>query len=113
MGYLASDAVLEAFWFLPGVLQAENELKREPVHVTVVGPHDSEAAATLYAAALAYPAVHKRAEWWDKRLGPLANPNVRYPQLDKPAAFACTGNTCSLPVTNPSDLALTIERLRE
>ena len=89
MGYLASDAVLEAYWFLPGVLQAESELKAEPVHVTVVGPHDDADAAKLYSAALAYPAVHKRAEWWDKRLGPLANPARVTRQVVGPA--------CSIP----------------
>ena len=113
MGYLASDAVLEAFWYLPGVLQAEFELGEDALHVTVVGGHGNPKAAELYAAALAYPAVHKRAEWWDRSKGDLANPNVKYPQLATAAAFACSGNTCSLPVTDASAVAEAINRLQE
>ena len=102
MGYLASPPVLDAFGFLPDVLLAEDELRNEPVHVTIVGAKDDPRAAALYRAALAYPLVNKRAEWWDKREGKLANPDVDYPDFpDGPAAFACTSNFCSYPVTAP------------
>jgi uncharacterized protein YyaL (SSP411 family) len=107
MGYLTSDAVLEAWWYLPGVLQAEHELTREPIHVTVVG------AKTDPRAALAYAAVHKRADWWDRAEGPLQNDTVAYPELAKPAAFACSGDVCSLPVTNPREVAAALDRLLE
>ena len=87
--------------FLPDVLLAEDELRNEPVHVTIVGAKDDPRSAALYAAALAYPLAYKRAEWWDKREGKLANADVDYPDFpDGPAAFACTRNFCSLPVTD-------------
>ena len=45
MGYLASPPVLEAFGFLPDVLLAEDELRNEPVHVTIVGAKDDPRTA--------------------------------------------------------------------
>ena len=79
MGYLTSPPILDAFGFLPDVLLAEDELRNEPVHVTIVGAKDDPRSAALYKAALAYPLSNKRAEWWDKREGKLANIDVDYP----------------------------------
>lgn len=113
MGYLASPAVLDAYGFLPDVLLAEEELKNEPVHVTIVGPRDDPRSAALYAAALRYPMAYKRAEWWDKREGKLAHHDVDYPDFpDGPAAFACTRNFCSLPVTDPASIPAQLDRLQ-
>lgn len=113
MGYLASPAVLEAYSFLPDVLLAEEELRNDPVHVTIVGPKDDPRSAALYAAALAYPLAHKRAEWWDKREGKLVHHDVDYPDHpDGPAAFACTRNFCSLPVTEPAAIEAQVDRLQ-
>ena len=113
MGYLASPAVLDAYAFVPDVLLAEDELRNEPVHVTIVGPRDDPRSAALYASALVYPQGYKRAEWWDKREGPLANPDVDYPDYPEgPAAFACTRNFCSLPVTDPAAVAAQLDRLQ-
>jgi uncharacterized protein YyaL (SSP411 family) len=113
MGYLASPPVMDAFAFLPDVLLAEQELQNEPIHLTVVGAKDDPRSAALYAAALAYPLPYKRAEWWDKREGKLANTDVDYPDYpDGPAAFACTRNFCSLPVTDPAAIAGQIGRLQ-
>jgi uncharacterized protein YyaL (SSP411 family) len=113
MGYLTSPPVLEAFGFLPDVLLAEDELRNEPVHVTIVGAKDDPRSAALYRAALAYPLVNKRAEWWDKREGKLANPDVDYPDFpDGPAAFACTSTFCSYPVTEPREIAGQLDNLK-
>lgn len=113
MGYLASPAVLDAYAFLPDVLLAEEELRHEPVHVTVVGAKDDPRSAALYASALAYPLAYKRAEWWDKREGALANPDVDYPDYpDGPAAFACTSTFCSLPVTDAAAIPAQLDRLQ-
>jgi uncharacterized protein YyaL (SSP411 family) len=113
MGYLASPPVMDAFGFLPDVLLAEEELRNEPVHVTVVGPKDDPRSAKLYAGALAYPLAFKRAEWWDKREGKLTNQDVDYPDYpDGPAAFACTRNYCSLPVTDAAAIPAQIDRLQ-
>jgi uncharacterized protein len=113
MGYLTSPPVLDAFGFLPDVLLAEDELRNEPVHVTIVGAKDDPRSAALYRAALAYPLVSKRAEWWDKREGKLANIDVDYPDFpDGPAAFACTSTFCSYPVTEPSAIQAQLDRLK-
>ena len=112
MGYLTSERVLDAYYFLPGVLQAEYELNHEPVHVTIVGHKNDPQAAALYRAALAYPTLYKRAEWWDKKEGKLPRDDVVYPQLSSAAAFACSNSICSTPVTEPSKLGIAIERLR-
>ena len=113
MGFLASPAILEAAAFLPDVLLAEDELRNEPVHVTIVGAKDDPRSTALYAAALAYPLAYKRAEWWDKREGKLTNPDVDYPDFPEgPAAFACTRNFCSLPVTEPAAIAAQLDRLQ-
>jgi uncharacterized protein YyaL (SSP411 family) len=113
MGYLASPAVLDAYAFLPDVLLAEEELKNEPVHVTIVGPKDDPRGAALYAAALRYPLGYKRAEWWDKREGKLVHHDVDYPDYpDGPAAFACTRNFCSLPVTDAAAIPAQLDRLQ-
>ena len=113
MGYLTSPAILDAFGFLPDVLLAEDELRNEPVHVTIVGAKDDSRSAALYRAALAYPLVNKRAEWWDKREGKLANADVDYPDFpDGPAAFACTSTFCSYPVTEPAEIPAQLDGLK-
>ena len=113
MGYLTSPPILEAFGFLPDVLLAEDELRNEPVHVTIVGAKDDPRSAALYKAALAYPLVNKRAEWWDKREGKLANIDVDYPDYpDGPAAFACTSTFCSYPVTDPAAIPAQLDSLK-
>ncbi len=113
MGYLASPAVLDAYAFLPDVLSAEEELRNEPVHVTIVGSKDDPRSVALYAAALRYPLAYKRAEWWDKREGKLVHHDVDYPDYpDGPAAFACTRNFCSLPVTDPTAIPAQLDRLQ-
>ncbi|HLX14789.1 MAG TPA: DUF255 domain-containing protein [Bradyrhizobium sp.] len=113
MGYLTSPAILDAFGFLPDVLLAEDELRNEPVHITIVGAKDDPRSAALYRAALAYPLVNKRAEWWDKREGKLANIDVDYPDFpDGPAAFACTSTFCSYPVTEPAAIPAQLDSLK-
>jgi uncharacterized protein YyaL (SSP411 family) len=113
MGYLTSAPILDAFGFLPDALLAEDELRNEPVHVTIVGAKDDPRSAALYRAALAYPLANKRAEWWDKREGRLANVDVDYPDFpDGPAAFACTSSFCSYPVTEPGAIAAQLDDLR-
>ena len=113
MGYLTSPPILDGFGFLPDVLLAEDELRNEPVHVTIVGAKDDPRSAALYRAALAYPLGNKRAEWWDKREGKLANIDVDYPDYsDGPAAFACTSTFCSYPVTEPREIAAQLDGLK-
>lgn len=110
-GYLASPAVIDALDFLPGVLLAERELQREPVHITIVGGHKDAVARGLYGAALSYASPYKRAEWWDPATGKLPNHDVEYPDLGEPAAFACSNRICSLPVFDAKDLPAAVDRL--
>jgi uncharacterized protein YyaL (SSP411 family) len=96
---------------LPGILLADAEIGSEPTHITILGHKDDEAAKKLDAAARAYPATYKRLEWWDTREGPLFNPDVQYPELDRAAAFACANHICSLPSFNESDLKTAINNM--
>lgn len=106
LAFLAGFA--EEGMFVPGALLADAELAQEPPHIAVVGRKDDPKAARLYAAARAHPARYLRIEWWDKREGPLPNPDVRYPELEQAAAFACANKLCSLPVFAPEDLAVAL-----
>ena len=111
MGYLTSPAVTDAYWFLPGVLLAEYELNHEPAKATVVAAKTDPAAAKLYRAALAYPTEYKRVQWWDRNEGELPYHDVDYPDYPEAAAFACTSTFCSLPVTDPAEVAEALDRL--
>jgi uncharacterized protein YyaL (SSP411 family) len=111
MRYLAAPALADSGHFLPGVLLADEEFTREPVHITVVGAKDDEAALALHAAALRYPADFLRIDWWDKREGPLPNPDVKYPSFAKAAAYACSARACSSPVFDADKLGATVDGL--
>lgn len=110
MSYLGSEAVTGMRRFLAGIVLAEREITRDPVHIAIVGAkHDPEAAA-LFTAAKRYPAGYRRLEWWDRSEGALPNPDIEYPVLERAAAFACANRTCSLPVFLPDDLSAAVER---
>ena len=95
-----------------GVLLANLEASTPPLHITVVGPKDSASARALFLAANAYPGDYKRVEWWDPREGPLPNADVQYPERPEPAAFICTGNSCSSPISKPDDIRPRVDRLK-
>ena len=109
--YLAAPALLGEPRPFPGILLADRELSEEPTHITIVGGKDAQEAAALHQAGLAYPALYKRIDWWDKREGPLPNPDVQYPELERPAAFACTNRICSQPVFDPAELGGTVTQM--
>ncbi len=112
MKYIAAPANIQNRRFLAGVLVADEELASDPDHVTIVAKKDDPAARPLFMTALAYPAPYKRVEWWDKRDGPLPNPDVEYPELPRAAAFACANQICSLPVFDGERLIKQVERLK-
>lgn len=85
-------------------LLADDEMSRAPVHITVIGAKKDPRAQALFAEAIRYPETYKRVEWWDSREGRLPNADVQYPELDRPAAFACAQSRCSLPVFEPGQL---------
>jgi hypothetical protein len=111
MRYLASEQVTGMRRFLAGIILADDELAIEPVHITIVGHRDDPRSIALHGAARAYPALYKRLDWWDVREGPLPNPDVRYPEMDEPAAFACSNQICSRPAFDGETLAKTIKQM--
>ena len=110
MRYLAS-ASAGMMRPLPGVLLADEELAVEPTHMTIVGAKDAPRAQSLHALARALPARYKRLEWLDMREGKLPNPDVEYPDLGEPAAFACSNRICSYPSFNAEELRATVAQM--
>ena len=94
----------------PGILLAAFESVNDPLHITIVGAKDDAASIALFQSAIRYAAVYRRIEWWDKREGNMPNPDVRYPQLARAAAFICTDSTCSLPIFDASKIATEVAR---
>ena len=80
-------------------------------------PHDDRRTqgrpprAALHALARALPARYKRLEWLDLREGKLPNPDVEYPDLGEPAAFACSNRICSFPSFNAEELQATVKQM--
>lgn len=109
MRYLASTQIADGQRLRTGILLADEELAREPTHLTIVGHKDDASAQTLHATALRYPAAYRRIDWWDKREGAMPNPDVRYPDLARAAAFVCTENTCSQPAFSAVELVQTLD----
>jgi uncharacterized protein YyaL (SSP411 family) len=87
-----------------GVLLADDESTREPLHVTIVGAKDDPRAAELFRAARAIPVSYRRIEWLDAREGDLPNSDVTFPHLSRAAAFSCSGRACSLPAFGVAEL---------
>jgi uncharacterized protein len=104
--WLAQPAIALSRLTEAGILLADLELARDPLHLTVVAARADDAAAALYAACRAVASPYKRLEWFDPADGPLPNPDVQYPRLARAAAFVCTGNRCSVPIRTPSEVAL-------
>ena len=111
MRYLAAKNVTNQRRFLAGVLLADREMAIEPVHITIVGAKGDPKSQLLHKEGRKYAAQYKRLDWWDVKEGPLPNPDVQYPELDKPAAFACANQVCSLPVFTPDQLVKAVRRM--
>jgi len=94
-----------------GILLADRELRQDPTHITVVGRKNDPQAQALFAAAASFPSTYKRVEWWDHAEGPMPNPDVQYPELDKSAAFVCANKICSSPVFEPEKIAPLVLKL--
>ncbi len=110
MRYLVAPEIAK---FLPtgGTLLANLEFATDPIHITVVGHKDDPAAQALFRAGAAYPSGYLRSEWWDTTEGRLPNPDVQYPELKNAAAFICTGNTCSSPISKPDQVRTKADKL--
>ncbi len=83
-------------------IMAAEELRAPYVLVSVVGPQ-SPATEALHRAALAVPAPNRLVE--------LGRPGAsRYPFPGRPAAYLCNADACSLPVSEPTELAEAVAR---
>ena len=111
MGAVSSPRIAKSIFIAPAILLFQRELNRQPVHITVVGHKDESGSLDLVKAGLSYPSFYKRVDWWDKREGPLTNSDVSYPELKKPAAFACANQSCGLPAFTAEDLLKQIARV--
>jgi uncharacterized protein YyaL (SSP411 family) len=107
---LVTEQVTGSLLTGPGILLAAFESANDPLHITVVGRKDDAAAKALFDSASRYASVYRRIEWWDRREGSMPNPDVRYPQLPRAAAFICTDSTCSLPIFDASKLVTEVAR---
>jgi uncharacterized protein YyaL (SSP411 family) len=107
---LVTEQVADSQITAPGILLAAFESVNDPLHITIVGGKDDAAAAALFDSAIRYAAVYRRIEWWDRREGNMPNPDVRYPQLPRAAAFICTDSTCSLPIFDASKVPAEVAR---
>jgi hypothetical protein len=96
-----------------GILLAARELDGDPAHITIVGSKDHPLAGELFRAALRYPSGYRRVEWWDRAEGPLPNPDVEYPALDEPAAFACAAHRCSRPIRDPDRIVEVVSSFKK
>ena len=110
MRYLAAPPVA-AKLPVASVLLADYEVGRPPLHLTVVGHKDDPAAKALFLAAMQYPSLYKRLEWWDTREGKLPNPDVQYPSVPKAAAYVCTERTCSAPIFKAEEVSVKVNRV--
>jgi uncharacterized protein YyaL (SSP411 family) len=111
MRHLTSDPVIVQRRFMLGTVLADNEMAIEPAHVTIVGKADDTSANALHRAALALPESYIRVDRWDPANGPMLNPDVPYPIMDRAAAFACANQICSLLVFSAKDLTATVEKM--
>ncbi len=111
MRYLATPEVVEERRSaVGGFLLADDELRRDPIHITVVGRRDDPAAATLFAAALRTPLTYRRLDWFDPMGSRPANLAVEFPPLSEAAAFICGEKSCSAPVKTAEELGRVIAR---
>lgn len=109
--YLATPAIARKRKILvAGILLADSEISKPPVHVTIVGAKSDPAAIELFAAALTSPAVYRRVEWFDRKEGDLPNMDVEYPELQKAAAFSCGDGICSSPAYDSAALKKMVTR---
>jgi uncharacterized protein len=102
---VSSREEVKQYTFNPAFLLADDETKKPPLHLTVVGRKDDPAAKALFKAILATPPLYKQTEWLDPREGKLPGSDIEYPDLPQAAAFVCTNNLCSPPVFSPQALA--------
>jgi uncharacterized protein YyaL (SSP411 family) len=93
-----------------GLLLAGEEIRTEPLHVSVVGRRDDPAAQALFAAARRAPTAYKLVEWWDRREGSAPRGESIFPDLDHSAAYLCANGACSTPLSDAGALSRRLDR---
>jgi uncharacterized protein YyaL (SSP411 family) len=88
-----------------GLLLAGEELRTEPLHVTVVGRKDDPAAQAMFAAAGRAPTAYRLIEWWDRREGGPPRGESIFPDLDKASSYLCANGACSAPISDGAALS--------
>ncbi|MEX1665966.1 thioredoxin domain-containing protein [Zhongshania arctica] len=105
MAYISSSEVIASRFTEAGILLADAELNRDPLHLVVVGSKSDVKAQKLFSAALATSyQSYRRIEWWDRSEGALINHDVEYPSLAKAAAFVCNDKRCSTPIYKANEI---------
>jgi uncharacterized protein len=90
--------------FVAGILIADLEIRREPLHVIVVGKKDDPRAKALHRAALRRAASYQVVEWVEPGPAPLRAPFANYPRPSRPAAIACAEDDCTPPAFQPEQV---------
>jgi uncharacterized protein YyaL (SSP411 family) len=103
---VALDSISE-----PGIIIAAEELNSDPIHIAVVGSKGDSSTQSLIKAARSFPSFYKRVDLYDRKAGPPPNPDMRFPQLNKSAAYVCTNKRCSMPIFNPNDISKVAKEL--
>jgi uncharacterized protein len=88
-----------------GLLLAVEEIRTDPLHVTVVGGKDDPVAQDMFAAARRVPTTYRLLEWWDRREGGPPRGESIFPDLKKPAAYLCANGACSSPIPDGAALS--------
>ncbi len=81
-----------------------------PNQIVIVGDSKDKAAQALLTAALRYYDPNKIVIFLDKSTKPLKLGEIEFPEMDKPALFACRQSLCSPPIT---DAAKADEKLKK
>lgn len=87
-----------------GLLLAISEMRRDPAHITVVGPAGDPSREQLAATARQGPSSYLRLDVWAPGTPAPPNSDVEYPQNPPVAAYLCRDGRCSAPVRTPDAL---------
>jgi hypothetical protein len=106
------DVTSSRGFYVAGLLLAEEEIRTEPLHVTIVGAKSDPAARAMFAEALRIPTEHKLVEWWDRREGLAPRGEDIFPELPTAAAYLCANGACSSPLATAAALHERLHRPR-
>ena len=98
------DVVSHRGPYIGALLLAADEIRNDPLHVTVVGGKDDPVAKAMFATALRAPTSNKLVEWWDRREGPPPRGEAIFPNLPKAASYLCANGACSTPIPDAAAL---------